>query len=202
MPPRKTIIAMLAPAGTDFGPVVPYLERSGSLEVQGSTVYIDTGSVVPNRRLRKKLLLIRATTQAILNVHVRIGSASSKSVSLIAARQSAPGGMTMVEHGDETAFLERVVIDLLPGIGRRTATYLRNRGVNTIGKFARLPQTAAVQLFGVSGIILREFSKGADPRDVVPHKKTDVLTGGRRSLFSLFGTAPGYSPIGATTASR
>lgn len=196
MPPRKTIITLVAPPGTNFGPVLAYLERSGAIEQQGSILYIDAGAAVSSQRLRKKLLLIRSTVQAILGVHIRIGTASSKSVSLVAARQSAPGGMTPVDHGQEAAFLERIVIDLLPGIGRRTATYLRNRGVTTIGKFARLPQTAAVQLFGVSGIILREYSKGLDPRDVLPPQPKLPAITGRRSLFSLFGAAPTYSPAG------
>jgi len=202
MPPRKTIITLIAPPGTDFSPVLPYLQRSGVVEIQNSSLHIDAGLDESAKRLRKKLLLIRATVQAILEIHVRVGAASSKSVSLIAARQAAPGGMVIVEYGQESTFLERVVIDLLPGIGRRTATYLRNRGVTTIGKFSRLPQVAAVQLFGVSGIILREFSKGLDPRDVLPSQpKLPVLTG-RRSLFSLFGTAPGYSAVGTGANAR
>lgn len=195
MPPPRTIIAILGPAGTDFDPVLPFLQHSGKLEVQGSVVYIDAGVPVAARRLRKKLLLLRSTIQAILNVPVRIGTGTTKSISIIAARQIAPGGLAMINPGDETSFLERVVIDLLPGIGRRTATYLRNRGVTTIGKFARLPQTAAVQLFGISGLILSQFSQGTDPREVVPTSTNLPPITGRRSLFSLFGKTPSYSTL-------
>lgn len=198
-----TIIAIQAPLGADLSPALPYLQRAGTVELRtGSVAYLDAGTDVNTRRLRRKLFLLRSTLQALLRVTIRIGASSSKSVSLIAARQCAPGGITIVHPGDEPSFLNTMVIDLLPGIGRRTATYLRNRGVTTIGKFARLPQTAAVQLFGVSGIILREFSRGADPREVLPANKQQPLALGRRSLFSLFASPPAYSTLAVRTGAR
>lgn len=183
-----TIIAIQAPAGADFRPVLPYLERCGIVEVRsGSILYLADRGTGVDRRLQKRIALIQATVQSILNVRVRIGAASSKTVSLVAARQAIPGGITIVPSGTEQQFLDQVVIDLLPGIGRRTATYLRNRGVQTIGKFGRLPQTAAVQLFGLSGVLLREYSRGQDPREVMSRRRTPPVLG-RRSLFSLFAT--------------
>lgn len=199
----RAIITVIAPPGTELNLVLPYLERSGRVELQtASTIYLDAGAWTTSKRLRKKLLLIRSTLQAILHVPIRVGASTAKSVSLVAARQAGPAGIRIVEPGEEGVFLERIVIDLLPGIGRRTATYLRNRGVDTIGKFGRLPQTAAVRLFGVSGIILREFSRGTDPRDVIPDRQPSVRMTGRRSLFSLFGSSPNYSTLGAAANSR
>lgn len=134
---QRTIIAIQAPAGADLSPALSYLERAGKLEFRfPSVAYLDAGPAISAKRLHKKLVLLRAAVQALLSVPVRMGVGSSKLVSLIAARQSAPGGMTAVPAGEETAFLDKVVIDLLPGIGRRTATYLRNRGIETIGKFS------------------------------------------------------------------
>jgi DNA polymerase-4 len=195
----RTIIAIQAPAGADLSPALPYLERSGTVEFRWPSVaYVDAGPAVSTKRLHRKLVFIRATLQSLLHVPVRIGAGSSKLISLIAARQSASGGLTMVAPDTEASFLDRVVIDLLPGIGRRTAAYLRNRGVATIGTFARLPQTAAVQLFGVSGIILREFSRGTDPREVMPTTIKPRLISGRRSLVSLFNQSA-YSALGVGT---
>lgn len=191
----RTIIAIQAPLGADLSPALPYLERTGVVEFRWpSLAYIDAGSTTTAKRLHRKLVFIRAALQSLLRVPVRMGAGSSKLISLIAARQSGPGGLSVVAPGGESDFLDRVVIDLLPGIGRRTAAYLRNRGVATIGKFARLPQTAAVQLFGVSGIILREFSRGADPREVQPTTKPRPV-GGRRPLLSLF-SQRSYSALG------
>jgi len=166
---ERLIIAIQAPPGADLSPVIPFLKQCGTVELRTpSLAYVEVRPGVFVRRIRKQLLLIRGTIQALLRVSIRIGASTNKIVSLIAARQAAPGGMVIVPVGEESSFLESVVIELLPGIGRRTATYLRNRGINTIGKFSRLPQTAAVRLFGISGIVLREFSRGADPRDVLP----------------------------------
>lgn len=195
-----TIIAIQAPPGTDLRPTLPYLERSAKVEFRvPSVIYLDASADVSAKRLHKKLCLLRGMVESLLNIHVRIGAGSSKTVALVAARQASPGGITIVPPGDEAAFFERVVIDLLPGIGRRTAAYLRRRGVTTIGKFARLPQTAAIQLFGISGIVLREFSKGADPREVLPHEHKRRPLTGRRSLLSLFSSGGPYSTLGVVT---
>ncbi len=193
----RTIIAIQAPLGTDLKPTLPYLERSAKVEFRApSVIYLDASADVSTKRLRKKLCLLRGMVESLLNVHVRIGAGSSKTVALVAARQAGPGGIMIIPPGDEAAFFERVVIDLLPGIGRRTAAYLRNRGVTTIGKFARLPQTAAIRLFGISGIVLREFSRGEDPREILPYQYKQRPLTGRRSLFSLFSAGGPYSTLG------
>lgn len=201
MIPHRIIIAIQAPAGADLTPVLPYLERTGTVEFrQPSLLYLDAGYEPDVKRLRRKLLLLRATVQTMLQVPIRIGAATTKVVCLIAARQSPRGGMTIVVPGEEQSFLEQTVIDLLPGIGRRTATYLRNRGVTTIGKFGQLPQTAAVRLFGLSGLVLREYSRGADPRDLIPTdgRGKQPVAIGRQSLFSMF-RSRSYSTLGAGT---
>lgn len=184
MRPERSIIAILAPSHADLTPTLPFLRRSGTVEHRlPSMVYLETPGRTGPRPLRRRLALIRSTVQSILGTPVRIGTAANKAVALVAARAALPGGVAMVPSGTEVAFLDQIVIDLMPGIGRRTATYLRNRGVTTIGKFARLPQTLAVRLFGLSGIALREFSRGSDPRDVIPTSPPQPVIG-RRSLFA------------------
>lgn len=183
---QKAILCLQGPPGSDFHPIVPFLDRCGDIEYAGgSTLYLADRRGWSDHRWRRRLRLIRSTVQAAAKVPVRIGVAQSKSVSLIAARRSSPGGVTIVEPGREQDFLDRILIDLMPGLGRRSAAYLRNRGVMTIGAFARLPQIAAVRLFGRSGIILREYSLGRDPRDILPTAEQQPVTG-RRSLFSMF----------------
>ena len=43
-----------------------------------------------------------------------------------------------------------VPIELLPGIGKRTAKVLRSIGIRTIGQFKQLPEGVLVELFGPS----------------------------------------------------
>ncbi len=186
-----TIIAIQAHRTANFTALLPYLERLGTVELRPpSVVYIDAGVNPQPDRLRKKLVVIRSAIHILLGASVRIGAGSSKTVSLIAARSSLPGGITIVNRGDEGMFLNPIVIDLLPGIGRRTATYLRNRGIRTIGQFRKLPQYAAVKLFGASGIVLHEYSGGSDPRQLIPSFTRRTAVRGRQSLFSLFKPMP------------
>lgn len=190
MTPTRTIIAIIAPHDVTMTHVLPYLNKLGAVELrQHAVLYVDLGRARDPRLLRSKLIMIRATIQTLLNGPIRIGAGSNKTVALVAARQTAPGGILVVPSGTESSFLDHAVIDLLPGIGRRTATYLKNRGVRTIGHFRKLPQFAAVQLFGISGIALHAYSRGSDPRDVMPHQLRTNAIRGRQSLFSLFGRA-------------
>lgn len=188
----RTIITVIAPRTANFTALLPYFERLGAVETNGnSTVFIDAGRSVNPTRLRSKLVIARSVIQTMLGDAVRIGAGSNKTVSTIAARSTLPGGITMVRDGGEKEFLDRTPIDLLPGIGRRTATYLRNRGVQTIGKFSQLPQYVAVKLFGISGIVLHGYSGGTDPRQVLPDTRSQsFMLGGRQSLFSLLRQSP------------
>lgn len=182
----RNIITIHTQSAVDLSPALPYLSRIGAAEVRTSMVIVDAGPDIGLKRLRKKLIMLRSALTVILGSSVRIGAGTSSVVSIIAAKRSAPGGITIVPNGSESLFLDRTVIDLLPGIGRRTATYLRNRGVRTIGQFNRLPQYAAVKLFGISGIVLHEYSRGNDPREIVMWCKKEPDTFGRQSLFSVF----------------
>ncbi len=197
MTTSHTIIAIEAPQTADFTKLLPYLERIGTVELRPpSIMYIDAGAPLHPKLLRRKLIILRAAIQTMLGLSIRIGAASSKSVSLIAARTSPSGGITIVNRGEESEFLNPIVIDLLPGIGRRTSTYLRNRGIRTIGQFRKLPQYAAVKLFGTSGIVLHEYSGGSDPRQLMPSTMHHETVRGRQSLFSLFKpTSPQSMPV-------
>lgn len=182
-----TIIAIQAPRNTDCSAALPFLSKLGIVELaQPSRIFIDAGPFIGIKRLRSTLVMLRSTLRAILGVWVKIGAGSNKTVSIIAAKRALPNGIVIVHMGHEESFLDRTVIDLLPGIGRRTAAYLKNRGVRTIGQFRKLPQHAAVRLFGVSGIVLHEFSRGADPREVVPTGVSQRQPTGKQSLFSFF----------------
>lgn len=48
------------------------------------------------------------------------------------------------------AHTSTVPIELLPGIGNRTAKALRHLNVHTVGQFKQLPEQVLVELFGPS----------------------------------------------------
>lgn len=197
----RTIIAIQAPRHTDCNATLPFLSKIGVVELKPSSlIFIDAGPFIGAKRLRSKLVMLRAALRTMLGVPVRIGAGSNKTVSMIAARRVLPDGILIVAEGREEAFLDRTVIDLLPGIGRRTATYLKNRGIRTIGHFKQLPQYAAVRLFGVSGVVLHEYSRGSDPREVIPTSLTRYDLKGRQSLLSLF-KVPRHPSFGLNSSS-
>lgn len=48
------------------------------------------------------------------------------------------------------SYSSTVPIQLLPGIGKRTAKVLRSLGILTVGQFKQLPESLLIELFGPS----------------------------------------------------
>ncbi|MBI2415834.1 MAG: hypothetical protein HYV33_04190 [Candidatus Kerfeldbacteria bacterium] len=71
-----------------------------------------------------------------------------------------------------------VPIELLPGIGRRTARVLRSLGIATIGQFKQLPERVLIELFGPSIRLVHSYVHG----QAVPTVNTEPTTTLRRSL--------------------
>ena len=71
-----------------------------------------------------------------------VGVATTKLVAKIASDLRKPDGLVVVEPGHEAAFLAPLPICRLWGVGRKTATVLRDFGVETIGDLAALPPEA------------------------------------------------------------
>jgi nucleotidyltransferase/DNA polymerase involved in DNA repair len=78
----------------------------------------------------------------------------------------------LVRPGDEEAFLLPLDIDILPGIGPRSAELLRERGVRTIGDLRRCDDVWLRQVFGRRGPELRERAASIDHSPVTPQRET------------------------------
>lgn len=92
----------------------------------------------------------------------------------LAARTAAPGTVTMVPPGQAREFLaphpvgvldSGEMAELLPRLDSEGVTELLPRlGIPTLGDFARLPASQAVNRFGVAGGIAHRLARGLDPR--------------------------------------
>jgi len=82
-----------------------------------------------------------------------------------------PGtGVTVVEPGEELAFLHPHPVRALWGIGKATEPKLERLGVTTIGELAQLPEKLLVRHLGEAvGTHLYDLSHAIDHRDVVAH---------------------------------
>jgi DNA polymerase IV len=102
---------------------------------------------------------IQAQIRAELNLPCSLGIASNKLVAKIAnnvGKAEASGGgppnaLTVVESGQEAAFLAPLACTELWGVGPKTAARLQALGVHTIGDLAQRAPGELAQLFGEHG---------------------------------------------------
>lgn len=95
-----------------------------------------------------------------------IGVASNKLVAKVASDYRKPDGLTIVEPGDERAFLSQLPVRKLIGVGEKTELALKEIGISTIGELAALPQDFMFDEFGKMGIYLHEAANGIDNSEV------------------------------------
>jgi DNA polymerase-4 len=120
---------------------------------------------------------IARTLQSRVNLELHlpcsVGVAQNKLVAKIATevgKKSAqkgepPNAITVVPPGQEAAFLDPLPVDLLWGVGPKTAARLAGYGIHTIGELARRPAADLMRWFGENG---REMSRHAHGIDESP----------------------------------
>jgi hypothetical protein len=77
-----------------------------------------------------------------------IGIGSNKLVARMAMEQAKPGGVCFVWCGYEPAFLAKIPLSDMPGIGRRTAAMLRDYNLHTAGDVQRTDRELLIATFG------------------------------------------------------
>jgi DNA polymerase IV len=118
---------------------------------------------------------LQAQIRSELGLPCSLGVASNKLVAKLAtdvgkyrARQAGvidtPNAITVVPHGTEAEFLAPLPVDMLWGVGPKTADRLSSIGVHTIGELALLPVRELKRLFGKNGEELAERALGIDDR--------------------------------------
>ena len=109
-----------------------------------------------------------------LGLPCSIGIASNKLVAKIATEvgkgaakgDQPPCALTVVPQGGEAGFLAPLPVDMLWGIGPKTAARLTGLGVRTIGDIARWPEAELARLFGENGRDMARHARGQDDRPV------------------------------------
>ena len=110
-----------------------------------------------------------------LGLPCSVGIASNKLMAKIATevgkksgkKGEPPNALTIVAPGTEAAFLEPLPVDMLWGVGPKTAARLAGFGIRTIGDIARRPEADLVRWFGENGRDLARHARGVDDSPVV-----------------------------------
>ncbi len=158
------------------------MERLGQLTAMIEQISIDEAfldiSDLPGPPKRLALDL-QSRIRDELGLPSSIGIASNKLVAKIATevgKKSAQGGrppcaLTIVSSGSEEAFLAPLPVNMLWGIGPKTAARLSELGVRTIGDIARWPEAELARLFGEHGREMARRARGQDDRPVMTERE-------------------------------
>ncbi len=143
--------------------VVPRVEQVGIDEG-----YLDLGTVVPTfQRARAAAEAVQTSVRAATSLSCSLGVSTSKVVCKVASERRKPGGITLVPPGTEARFLAPFAVRALPGVGPKAEQRLAAAGVTAIGDLAALGDIELrVVLPGTIGPLVRDRSRGIDPRDL------------------------------------
>ena len=109
------------------------------------------------------------------DLEARVGLASNKLISQIAARCLIPGDLSCIFPGGETAFLAPLPATTLPGVGSKTASRLVDFNIETVGQLAAIPVETLCRVFGRMGSRLLQIARGVDATPVLPFRKLPQL---------------------------
>jgi DNA polymerase-4 len=149
-------------------------ELSPAVEVVG----LDEGYLeLPGEGAAEAADAVRRAVAERVRLSCSLGVATCKVVAKVASDRDKPGGVTVVEPGEEAAFLAPLPLRALPGVGPRTEERLSRAGLGTIGELAALGDDDLRGLVpGRFGEDLRRRARGVDPRPVaaVPAERISV----------------------------
>jgi DNA polymerase-4 len=162
-------------------------------------VFDDTASVVEGlsideafldvrgvRRLsgtpREIAVRLRRELREQVGLPVTVGIARTKFLAKVASGVAKPDGLLVVPPERELAFLHPLPVERLWGVGRVTASRLRDLEIATVGEVARLDEGTLVSLLGrASGRHLHALAHNRDPRPVQARRRRGSI-GAQRAL--------------------
>jgi DNA polymerase IV (archaeal DinB-like DNA polymerase) len=95
-----------------------------------------------------------------------IGVAPNKSAAKIASDRWKPDGLTIVPRNGIRQFLAPLPVSVVPGIGRKTQDFLKERDIETIGQLQELNGKQLMSWFGKNGVWLWGVIQGEENIEV------------------------------------
>ncbi len=130
------------------------------LDVSGATRRLGSPSTIA--------ALIRDRVADEQRITCSVGVAATKFVAKLASGRAKPDGMLVVPVTETVAFLHRLPVGALWGVGERTEQTLARLGLHTVADLAHTSVDVLERALGpASGRHLHDLSWGRDPRRVV-----------------------------------
>ena len=109
---------------------------------------------------------IREEVRSEVGLPLTIGLASNKTLARLAGKLAKPAGVAEVLPGHERAFLSRLPVTELCGVGHTTSALLERFAIRTIGDLTLPSREVLFATFGRLGLVLHERARGRDEEPV------------------------------------
>jgi DNA polymerase-4 len=134
-----------------------------------------TGQVHDFRAAESLARRLKLEVRRVTGLTVSIGVATNKSVAKIASDQGKPDGLVLVPPGEEAAFLAPLPVQVLWGIGPKTAAALAQISVRAVGELATADADALTEVLGSNAAFFKRLAQGFDERPLqLTHERKSV----------------------------
>ncbi|MDG6925388.1 MAG: DNA polymerase IV [Nitrososphaerota archaeon] len=117
--------------------------------------FLDVSGRVDNAEEAKQLaIIIKRAVRDVHSLTCSVGIGPNKSTAKIASDMQKPDGLTVVPAGFAAEFLAPLPVSVIPGVGRKTQAFLRERNVVKVADLQALPGKELMQWFGKTGVWL------------------------------------------------
>ncbi len=145
-----------------------FLDITDSLKLFGSPLEIGS--------------MIRKEVKERFGLNATVGIAPNKLMAKLAAELAKPDGLMYMKQKDIPAVLEKLPLDTLWGIGKKTARKLNDMGISTCGQLGRAPVSILRDHFGIIGERLKLMGMGIDSSPVMSNEETAKSVGHSMTL--------------------
>ncbi|HKI75065.1 MAG TPA: DNA polymerase IV [Pseudomonadales bacterium] len=112
---------------------------------------------------------IRATISRELALTASAGVAPNKFLAKICSDENKPDGLCVVTPDEVDAFVEKLPLSKIPGVGKVTLKRLGEHGLKTCRDVRELGETELIRRFGGLGQFLFKRACGIDERELTTH---------------------------------
>ncbi len=116
-----------------------------------------------------------------LGLVASLGVAPNKFLAKLASDLEKPDGLVVIPPDRIREVLDNLPVERLWGVGEKTASVLRERGINFIGQVARMEMKFLEAQLGNAGCLIWHLAQGIDDRPVEPEH--DIKSVGRENTF-------------------
>jgi DNA polymerase IV (DinB-like DNA polymerase) len=140
----------------------------------------------PSIAIEDYALRIKKSISEQCGLLTSLGVANTKSAAKIASNFQKPDGLTIVSPDKTLAFLEKMRVDAISGIGIKTQKILREEfGTETIGYLAKQDVQKLIDRFGRKhGLWMWQIANGNDADVVVP-REDNVSISSEQTLYPI-----------------